>query len=73
MLDNETIAHLRRIKDEIEEILAEVGDILPPDFRMTCVLRYCGDEPEVQDMVWTDDVHDDVIAALEKQRDIVED
>lgn len=65
-LDNETLGHLRRVKDEIEEILSEVGDILPPDFRMTCVLRYCGTNPDVDDMIWTDDVHHDAIAALKR-------
>lgn len=68
-LDAETKRHLLRIKEDIEEILGEVGDILPPDFRMTCVLRYCGTNEDVDDMIWTDDVHDDVIGAIEKKRD----
>lgn len=69
-LDRETINHLRKVKEQIEEILEDVGDIVPPEFRTTCILRYCGTNPDVKDMVWTDDVHDDVIAAIEKQRDI---
>lgn len=68
-LDAETLKHLRRVKEEIEEILAEIGDIVPPDFRTTCVLRYCGDNPDVDDMIWTDDVHFDVIKALQKHGD----
>lgn len=69
MLDDDTLSHLRKIKDDIEEILAEVGDILPPEFRMTCILRYCGDNPEVTNMIWTDDVHEDVIGALKKEQE----
>lgn len=65
-LDKETLNHLRNVKENIEEILSEIGDIVPPDFRVTCVLRYCGDNPDVQDMIWTDDVHYDVINSLTK-------
>lgn len=67
-LDEETITHLRRLKDEIEEILSDVSGIIPEDFRMTCVLRYCGPNPDIQNMVWTDDVHEDVMLALEEEQ-----
>lgn len=67
-LDAETKADLLRIKNEIEEILGDVGDVLPDDFRMTVILRYCGTVEGVDDMVWTDDVHDDAIAALERSK-----
>lgn len=71
-LDEATIKNLRRVREEIEEILEDARDIIPPDFRITFIARYCGYDEEVKDMVWTEDVHDDVIAALEKERDNME-
>ncbi len=71
-LDKEILNHLRRIKSEIEELLEEVGDIVPPDFRTTCILRYCGNNSEVKDMIFTDDVTYDAAAALNKYQEEVD-
>lgn len=69
-LDKESLDHLIRLKENIEEILSEIGDIVPPgQFCTTMILRYCGTNSEIDDMIWTDDVHDDVIKSLERERD----
>lgn len=68
-LDQETLTHLKNLKREIEEILSDVGAVIPDDFRMTCVLRYCGSDPDMANMIWTDDVHEDVIQALQQEQE----
>lgn len=67
-LSSEDIKELRRVKDEIEEILADIADVIgaDSDYRVTCILRYCGANPDMDDMIWTDDVHHDAIAALKR-------
>ena len=77
-LDKETMEHLVRIRDEIEEILAEIGDIVPPEFRTTVVLRYCGTDDEVKELfendpaVWTDDVSYDIEKEIARHRKVRE-
>lgn len=66
-LSNDDLERLKQLKSEIEDILEDIGGILPDDFRMTCVLRYCGDNPDISNMIWTDDYHGDVITALEDE------
>lgn len=72
-LDEQTLNHLRRVREEIEEILEDARAVAPPDFRMTLVLRYCGEQDGVKDMIWTDDVHHDVVQALQREADNMED
>lgn len=67
-LDAETLSFLKNMKDNVDEILADIADVVPEEYRVTCVLRYCGPEEGIPDLVYIDDVHDDVIATLNKDR-----
>ena len=71
-LDVETIKVLRKLREDIEELLNEIRDMTPPNFLMTLVMRYVGGDQEIKNMIWTEDVHDDVVRALETERDDME-
>lgn len=75
-LSQATLKQLDELKDELQEILMQIGDIVSPDqFRCTMVIRYCGeDNPDIQQwvrdhLVMTDDAHDDAIRELQYVRD----
>ena len=63
-LDHETKKHLIRLQDEATETLMELSDLFPSSYRFTLVARNC-DDVEDTDIVLTNDVPDDAIAALD--------
>lgn len=66
-LDNETKKHLMHLQDEAVETLSELSDLFPPSYRLTLVARNC-DGVEDTDIVLTNDVPDDAINALERNK-----
>lgn len=68
-LDKSTLDHLIAVKDQIQELLLEISEVAPPDFALTLVMRYTGEQIGVKDMIWTQDIHDSVMRSLEEARD----
>ena len=66
-LDSETKKHLMRLQDEALEILGDLSELLPPSYRLTLLARNCEGEEDT-DIVLTNDVTDDAIAALERNK-----
>lgn len=71
-LDPETKAHLMRLQEDALESLGELSDIFPPAYRLTLVARNM-EGNEDTDIVLTNDVLDDAIIALEKNKAKMED
>lgn len=66
-MDSETKKHLMRLQDDALEILGELSDLFPPSYRLTLLARNCDGEEET-DIVLTNDVTDDAISALERNK-----
>lgn len=67
MLTSEEKAHLQRLQDEAGDLLAELSDLFPPEYRFTFLARH-SDNVEDCDIVLTNDVLDDAIGALDRNK-----
>lgn len=63
---------LMRLQDEAIGILQELEEVFPSSYRLTLVARNCAGAEDT-DIVLTNDVADDAISALERNRDKMED
>ena len=66
-LDNETKKHLMRLQEDALDILGELSELFPPSYRLTLLARNCEGEEDT-DIVLTNDVTDDAIDAMERNK-----
>lgn len=67
-IDEKTRQHLLRLQDEALDILGELSELFPESYRLTLLARNCDDEFPDTDIVLTNDVTDDAISALERNK-----
>ncbi len=66
-MDDDTRRHLMQLQDDALDILGDLSDLMPPSYRLTLLARNCDGEEDT-DIVLTNDVTDDAIAALERNK-----
>lgn len=70
-LDKQVKAHLMKLQDEAQEVLMELSDIFPPDYRFTLIARH-HENIEGTNIVLTNDYLPDAITALQRDADRME-